>query len=124
MTENLENESAHTNFQLVALLLNAVLRSKIVFWLTALQTADKEGKQRLETCTRNYTSDWSSTVVSYISKSMNNISGEAWDLATASPKLSRVDRIFAVTSAKQFSFKDSITQFPFSSKKQLYLFKK
>lgn len=53
-----------------------------------------------------HTSDWSSLIISYISKSTNNFSGDLLLLAIASPKLRSMDTLFAVTSAKHWSLRE------------------
>lgn len=54
-----------------------------------------------------YTSELSSCIISYMSKSTNNFSGDLLLLAIASPKLSNIDTLLVVTSAKHWSLSDS-----------------
>lgn len=54
-----------------------------------------------------HTSDWSSLIISYMSKRTNNFSGDLLLLAIASPKLRSTDTLFVVTSAKHWSLRIS-----------------
>jgi len=53
------------------------------------------------------TSAWISCNISYMSKSTNNFSGDLLLLAIASPKLSSMEILFVVTSAKHWSLSES-----------------
>lgn len=53
------------------------------------------------------TSEWSSRIISYISRSTNNFSGDLLLLAIASPKLSSTATLPVVTSAKHWSLRCS-----------------
>ena len=74
-------------------------------------------------CERNksiwHTSPWSSRIISYMSRSTNNFSGDLLLLAIASPKLSRVATLLAVTSAKHCSLRLLSTSSKISS--QIFL---
>lgn len=56
---------------------------------------------------RSHTSECSSCIISYMSKSTNNFSGDLLLLAIASPKLSSIETLFVVTSAKHCSLSES-----------------
>lgn len=56
---------------------------------------------------KSHTSEWSSCIISYMSRSTNNFSGDLLLLAIASPKLSSIETLFFVTSAKHCSLSES-----------------
>ena len=56
---------------------------------------------------KSHTSEWSSCIISYMSRSTNNFSGDLLLLAIASPKLSSIETLFVVTSAKHCSLSES-----------------
>lgn len=54
-----------------------------------------------------FTSEWSSRIISYMSSSTNNFSGDLLLFAIASPKLSSTETLLVVTSEKHWSLRES-----------------